>query len=688
MTTSINKRKEEFEKLKKDAKILAEHLLDEEKPIKVHLMDIDQAIYSDKKIEAEVMVCAKDEVYHVPKVFTAECKNDKCKVSEGCLYYYQKQTIHILSNAKELIDFTQLPDYRINGVLRSLVHCESGKRSYIQTEVIEKISIQDFLVIPKVTTIQTIKEEDNELVVDELGREYKDKQVFATKPLPKSNEYFKVTGWVKANPKNQVATIIINDLVPLSDDFQEFAITKEIAESFEVFKVEDGSNIDLKISEILSDLTNNVTNIYGGHPQKVLLGILLTYHSVIGFKFDKETLKRGWVEMVIIGDTGMGKTQMFERIQKHIRLGAFITGTAAYRTGVVYSFQQFGRTWYLIWGIYVLCDGKLLFIDEGQCIKEEEWNKLSSGRSDGKITATGIKSGEHSTRTRLIISCNPKDNLPLDESMCGVALLKGIFRAADIRRIDLPAFMGWDPYSSKFIDVPSEERAHSEHKITSDVLHNSVCWAWTRTVKNIKFEPEAVTCVYAVAKELRKKYERATDIPIVTSDARHKTARLVVSLACLLHSTDDSHEDVIVKKEHVEYIRDYLMYMFDHEHCSLNIYAALRKEVTALSEEEYRNVLVAFTESDESIGEGGFSGSYAIPEEIKTVCLEFANNEMVERSHLADILDLTADNVSKKLKLFKELQLIKGKSGKKGYKVTSKFKKVLRNMLNEGLLDK
>jgi hypothetical protein len=431
-----------------------------------------------------------------------------------------------------------------------------------------------------------------------------------------------------------------------------------------------------------------VTNIYGEHHKKILLGILMTYHSVIGFRFDKEMLKRGWLEMVITGDTGQGKTQMFERMRRHIRLGQFITGTAAYRTGIAYAFQQMGKTWFLKWGIYVLCDGKLLFIDEGQCIKEEEWNKLSSGRSDGKITATGIKSGEHNTRTRLIISCNPKDNLPLDESMCGVATLKAIFRGADIRRFDLPAFVGCDPQASDVIDVPSEERSHSEHKITSDVLHNSVSWAWTRTAKNIKFDHEAVIFVYTVAKELRKKYERATDIPLVTSDARHKVARLAAALACLLHSTDDSHEDVVVKKEHVKYVRDYLTYLFDHEHCSLNIYAALRKEITALSDDDYRQILKAFTESDESIGEGGFGGAYVISSDIKTICLEFANNEMVERSHLADLLDVSPDNVSKKLKIFKDLQLIKGKSGKKGYKITTKFKKVLKNMLSDGLLDK
>lgn len=686
MTTSINHKKKEFEKRKREAKVFAERLLDEIEPLKVHLMDIDQAQYSDQKIETEVMVCAKDEVYHVPKVFTAECRSKKCDVSESCPYYNRKQKIHILSDNKELIDFTELNSFRINGVLKSMVPCEFGDRSRIQVKIVEKTNVQDLLVVPKVTTLRTIKEDNKEFVIDQLGREYRDKQVYTLTPLSKTNEYFKVIGWVKANPKNQIATLIITDLQPLNDDFQEFKVTETVKEEFKVFQAKNGSDIKTKTQQILTDLTNNVTQIYGEHRKKVLLGILLTYHSVIGFKFGKEKLKRGWVEMVEVGDTAQGKTQMFDNLQKHIGLGAFISGTSATRTGVAYSYQQIGSTWYLKWGIYVLSDGKLLFIDEGQCIKEAEWNKLSSGRSDGKITASGIKAGEHYTRTRLVVSCNPRDNLPLDESMCGVATLKQIFRPADIRRFDIAIFLGNKDQKGNVIDILDDEREHSDHAITGDILYKSVCWAWTRVPGNVRFGKEAIAAALEVAKELKSKYEAASDIPLITSDAKHKVARLSVALACLLHSTDDTHEEVVITKDHVQFIRDFLVEIYDYDNCSLNIYATLRKEVIDFSDEDYEKVLVAFTEADSEVGIGGFGGSIKIPEKIKIICLEFASNDVVERNQLADLLDLTPDNVTKELRLFKDLHLIKGKSGKRGYKLTAKFKKILKKMINEGSL--
>lgn len=677
MTTSIRNKKQDFEKRKKEAKILIEHLLDAVEPIPIYLMDIDKVEYSDQKIVTEAMVCAKDEVYHVPKVFEARCRHNKCPISNRCSYYYRTQRIHIPYDCSELIDFTRLPNNKVGYVLRGIVPCAFGDRGKITTKVIEKTTVQDLLVIPKVTALKTVKEEDKELVVDELGREYRDKQVFSLQPLPKTNEYFRITGWVKSNPKNQISTLLITDLEPLNDDFQNFKITKKIAEDLETFQVPNDSSIEAKIDEILSDLTDNVTMIYGEHRKRMLLAILLAYHSVISFKFDKEAIKRGWIEVTIVGDTGQGKTQTYERYQKYVGLGAFISGTSARRTGVAYAWLQFGSTWYLKWGIYALCDGKLVFIDEGQCIKEDEWNKLSSGRSDGKITATGVKSGEHYTRTRLIISCNPKDNVPIDESMCGVATLKAIYRPADIRRFDLAVFLSCSDQNQDIIDVPSSKRAHTKQIITSERLYNNICKAWTRLSKHIEFTPEAIQHVYDVTRDLKNIYEKAIDIPLITSDARHKVARLAVALACLLHSTDKTNEMVIVSKDHVEYIRNYMMSLYNHDNCSLNIYASLRKDVSTLTEDDYLEVVNEFKDNNPTISD-----------DIKSICLEFAGNDVIDRSYLADILDLTADNVSNKLKIFKNLHLIKSKSGKRGYRITAKFKKVLKRMLNEGLLKK
>jgi hypothetical protein len=411
--------------------------------------------------------------------------------------------------------------------------------------------------------------------------------------------------------------------------------------------------------------------------------MLLAYHSQIKFKFDKEPLNRGWVEIAIVGDTGQGKTQLFDRLSKAIGLGEFISGVSATRTGISYSYQQTGDTWFLKWGKYPLNDGRLLFIDEGQALSIEEWERMSSGRSDGVIRADGIKQGEHPTRTRLIVSCNPKDNRIIDDNMCGVETLKYIFRVADIRRFDLAIFLSSSDQNAAIVNVPKENRASTHQLISPALLRGSICWAWTRKAKDIVFDDEARKKVYEVAQELTLLYDSAKDIPLVTTDIRHKIARLAVALAKLVHSTDPGHEKVIIKKEHVDYINTLVRQVLDHENCGLNFYAELRKEHSTLTDREYEDIVATMVAEKFAFKAGS---SFILAEDTRMIFLDFANNDVVERSQLAESLDIEVDSVTRKLKILKNFKLIRGRSGKRGYRKTPKFNKLLRKLLLEGRL--
>ena len=669
---------EQFEGLKKLAKNWQETKLDEDQATQIHLNDTDDAKYSGKKVMVDVMVCAKGETFHVPKVFRAKCnkncKNTLCSINNRYRKYY------ISSNSKELIDFTMLSDSRIKSRLRAMIRCveDMRKRGCIDIEIIEQITIQEILVVPKTSRIEVRQDGERNIVIDELGKEYRDKKIYVQAALPKTNQYFRIHGWVKSNPKSQIATLLIYKLESISNEYENFELTDKVKQEFKVFQVDGDYTIELKLDEILEDITNNITKIYGNHRERILLCMLLTYCSQISFEFDGEVLRRGWVEMFLIGDTGQGKTQMYDNLSKAIGLGEFISGTAASRSGIVYACVQVGGTWFLIWGKYPLNDGKLLFIDEGQALDIEEWEKMSSGRSDGIVRADRVKQGEHPSRTRLIISCNPKDNRVLDDNMCGVETLIFIFRAADIRRFDIGGFMSSSDQSSDVVNQSSSKRTRTVQKVFPAVLRNLVCWAWTRKTENILFEEESKDRVFAIAKELTIIYGSAKNIPLVTTDVRHKIARLSVALATLLHSTDDKHEKVVVRVEHVDYINKLMQEMFNHENCCLNVYAELKRENATLSDKEYKEFISMIIE--EGMGREG-NGQVILNDDMRIIFLDFANNDVVERTQLAEALDIDADNVTKKLKILKDYNLIRGRSGKRGYRKTAKFNKILRKML-------
>lgn len=104
-------------------------------------------------------------------------------------------------------------------------------------------------------------------------------------------------------------------------------------------------------------------------------------------------------------------------------------------------------------------------------------------------------------------------------------------------------------------DIPVEEynKSHvsSELKYTSELCHQLLLWAWTRTPDQIVWAPGSEKLVMKLATELGKAY--VADPPLVqAADVREKIARLSVALAARLYATDKSGERLIVTPRHVE----------------------------------------------------------------------------------------------------------------------------------------
>ena len=76
------------------------------------------------------------------------------------------------------------------------------------------------------------------------------------------------------------------------------------------------------------------------------------------------------------------------------------------------------------------------------------------------------------------------------------------------------------------------------HVYTSDACNARVLWAWSRRPENIKITEEATQRILNKATEMGAYY--TSRVPIVeAADQRLKIARLAVSAACCVCSTDD-----------------------------------------------------------------------------------------------------------------------------------------------------
>jgi len=140
-------------------------------------------------------------------------------------------------------------------------------------------------------------------------------------------------------------------------------------------------------------------------------------------------------------------------------------------------------------------------------------------------------------------------------------------------------------------DVPSKDinKRHKEtieNYYTSEACRALVMFAWSRTPEDVIITEEAENRILEVAQEFGNTF--TTIVPLVQgAEIRIKLARLSVALACRLYSTDETGVKVIVKKEHVDFLRVYLLTIYDKTGLDYYSYSQQRKKEGKVKNTKY-----------------------------------------------------------------------------------------------------
>lgn len=344
----------------------------------------------------------------------------------------------------------------------------------------------------------------------------------------------------------------------------------------------DTSKIKDKLKHIYDDLSCNVTYIY--ERDDLHLAIDLAYHSVLQFHFQDKLLKKGWVEILAVGDTRCGKSETMERLIAHYKAGEISSGENTTFAGLVGGLQQTQKRWSIIWGRIPLNDRKLLCIDEVSGLTHQDIANMSQIRSSGIAEITKIQTERTFARTRLVWLSNPRTDIPVSYFNNGVDIVKDLIgKPEDIARFDMVLIMSSDEVGRDIINKGFERKVESIY--TAERCHNLVLWCWSRKANQIKIKPEAAKEMICVAEMLCDKY--STDIPIITmSEQKVKIARLSVALAARLFNTDESFQNIIVEPEHARFIGEFLDRVYSKPSFSYDIWSRNKQAATRLVSEE------------------------------------------------------------------------------------------------------
>lgn len=324
------------------------------------------------------------------------------------------------------------------------------------------------------------------------------------------------------------------------------------------------------IDRIYADLSTNVTRIY--NRQNLHLGIDLVYYSPLSFYFGKRKVEKGFPELLVIGDTRCGKSETFKCLMKHYRLGARSSGENATFAGLVGGLDQVRGRWRVSWGRIPLNHRRLLCIDEVCGLTHDEIGAMSDLRSSGVAEINKIRIEQTHAKTRLIWLSNPREKSPIGSIASGPSMIEHLIgKPEDVARFDFALIL-----DKREVDAAgADERKQPDvpHIYTSDLCHDLLLWAWSRTANQVRLDSATVDACHDLGEAMCRRY--SSDCPLVnTMEQKIKLARLAVALACRTFSTDETGEKAIVTPEHVQYVSDFVCEQYDKPQFGFDVYSS------------------------------------------------------------------------------------------------------------------
>ena len=410
---------------------------------------------------------------------------------------------------------------------------------------------------------------------------------------------------VYRHPKSGMSVPVIREATPLAADLDTFFVDDTVKELLAEFRVQNrttpwwdvakqrspfwtlfqsklqaadlGDDLALdavtrRLFDITTDLEQNVTRIFG-RPE-LHIAYDLTYHSVLDFMFGDVHIDRGWMDMMCLGDTRTGKSEVAKKLRALFEQGSMVSAEVTSFAGMFGGLQQLdGKTWSVTWGSIPQNDRRLVVIDEADELDVDDMSQLSSVRSEGVARLTKIRQEEAISRTRLIWCANPRSGRAMNQHTFGIeALLDTVPRREDIARFDLCVTASHDELNTEAIHNLLQHNSVQTPGFSQTAQEASVLFAWSRDAYTVDFTDEAEDEAFEQA--IRQSHMYSQNIPVAEAmTQRNRLARIAVAVATRLYSTDGSGEIVRVLPEHVRFAAVFLDTLYDKPSCGFLAYS-------------------------------------------------------------------------------------------------------------------
>lgn len=312
----------------------------------------------------------------------------------------------------------------------------------------------------------------------------------------------------------------------------------------------------------------------------------LVYHSVPSFVFNGELVKRGMLDVLIVGDTRCGKGYVAEGLMKYYGLGEIASGESCSFAGLVGGLENVGRKFVVKWGALPLNNGRLVVIDEVTALGQREIGNMSRIRSEGIAEINKIITERTPANVRLIWLSNPRSGLPMNKHDSGLQVVKELVGSnEDISRYDFVLTVARGEVPSRVINnLRDGENEVDQDLYPAELCRQLVLWAWSRKTHQVKFTPEATNEIIRQAILFGEQY--SAEVPIVQAEnIRIKLAKISASVAARLFSTADG-ETLAIDWEHVATATEYLHQIYRKPSMAYDRYSRQRTVASTITDNQ------------------------------------------------------------------------------------------------------
>lgn len=321
-------------------------------------------------------------------------------------------------------------------------------------------------------------------------------------------------------------------------------------------------------------------------PSKIFYAAEIVYHSVLDFVFMGRD-EKGHPEGLIVGASRTGKSDVGKSLSRFYGLGNVTECKNASVAGLIGGAEKGSNgTWRVKWGEIPRNHKGMVFLDEISGLPTDVFKNLTGLRSEREAVITKIVNGKAPSKTRLLWVGNPRvgsDGVSknLYDYPNGVKVCLDLFPAdEDVSRFD---FIVLVPEPKEYISPLNPDGSLSEKAHLPMELKQLIRWAWSRKKDQVIFDQHVEQYIEHVALDLNKDF--GSNVKIIGVEGVKKIARISTSIAACCFSCSDDGESVVVKKEHVDWVKDFLIDCYDNDIFRLKEYVTIERKMSTTNDE-------------------------------------------------------------------------------------------------------